>query len=59
MGIIALGFISNGILELIRARYREIRITWSLSFGHGSAPRSPKNAGGAETTVRLETSNGS
>ena len=27
LGIIALGFISNGILELVRARYREIRIT--------------------------------
>jgi hypothetical protein len=27
LGVIALGFISNGILELARARYREIRIT--------------------------------
>ena len=27
LGIIALGFISNGVLELVRARYREIRIT--------------------------------
>src|SRR5438132_1394579 len=27
LGIVALGFISNGILELVRARYREIRIT--------------------------------
>src|SRR6267378_1041611 len=27
LGIIALGFISNGILELVRARYRQIRIT--------------------------------
>ena len=27
LGIIALGFISNGILEVVRARYREIRIT--------------------------------
>ena len=27
LGVIALGFISNGVLELVRARYREIRIT--------------------------------